>query len=172
MVALENNIWDGIFGFHGGGGKDAYSMMVRRAYNSSTRFQVLNYSTDYGSFDFPFSAPSVLHVEKDFTSLDGEGAKEFSHSVQTWTSPYNLWLGYVNNGNPSYGHIRVYGLKIYDAGDLVMDLIPKSDNGVVSLYDAVTRSDFFNLGAGELKFGIDDKGGGLSAGPCGPGASL
>ena len=51
---------------------------------------------------------------------------------------------------------KLYNCKFYNAGQLIMDLIPAHDsNNVVCLYDNVSGNYFYNAGTGDFTFGTD-----------------
>ena len=73
----------------------------------------------------------------------------------TQTSMDNLLLmAYTSRstGNPGgYANMKLYSCQIYEDGTLVRDFIPKQDgNGIVCLYDNVTKRFFYNAGTGEF----------------------
>ena len=143
--------WDGIFGAMVGA--DSNSIMVRRAYNSNTYFQVWNYSTAAAGFRYSAKA-EVLRFGKSYAEYGGE-QKSMTHTLDTWTSTYNVWLGYVNRGNNAYGNFALYYLKLFNEENLIMNLLPRNNNGTIALYDTITRRDFYNQGSGAFQFGVD-----------------
>ena len=56
---------------------------------------------------------------------------------------------------PARGNgIRIYGTKIYKAGTLIRDFVPKlDDNGVACLYDKVEGKYYYNAGTGSFAYG-------------------
>lgn len=65
---------------------------------------------------------------------------------ETFACSYNAFLGSVNNGGQPYDNKsagKIYSCKIWDNDILVRDYIPvKSPNGIVGMYDFVTKSLF------------------------------
>ena len=62
----------------------------------------------------------------------------------------STYLFGVNNGGTK-ASVRIMKAKLYKNGELVRDLIPVVDpNGVVCLFDEVTKSYFYNQGTGIL----------------------
>ena len=70
---------------------------------------------------------------------------------------YSMYLGNFNNVGKPYTKgckMNVYGFTIYDNGVLIQDLRPCIDpNGVVCMYDMVTKKYFYNQGTGTLTTG-------------------
>lgn len=79
------------------------------------------------------------------------------YSIQT-TSSRTLWIFRGNNETPNnqewFSAIKIYLLKIYDYGTLVLDLVPVLDaNNVPCMYDTVSGQFFYNAGTGDFIVG-------------------
>lgn len=74
-------------------------------------------------------------------------------SVQTFSTPYSLWLFRINDAGRPLGasNIRLYSCKIYDNDVLVRDFIPILDiEGTPCMYDLVERKLYYNAGTGDF----------------------
>ena len=72
----------------------------------------------------------------------------------TFESTTSMNLFRVNSSSPIYSYIKVYYLKIWDNGTLVMDMIPVLDNDMVpAMYDRVTGTLKYNAGTGDFSYG-------------------
>ena len=62
----------------------------------------------------------------------------------------------ISGGNSNGLRSRIYSFKIYDNNVLIRDLVPaKDEDGVVCMYDKVTRKLFYNTGSGTYIAGPD-----------------
>ena len=83
-----------------------------------------------------------------------------SYNVTTDTNPINTSAAnskisiFRHNGDNYRGAMKMYYLKVYDNGTLVLNLIPaKNSNNVVGMYDTVTKTFFTNSGTGSFGAG-------------------
>lgn len=77
-------------------------------------------------------------------------------SVQTFSTPYSLWLFRINDAGRPLGasNIRLYSCKIYDNDTLVRDFVPVLDYaGIPCMYDQVEGKLYYNKGTGEFVAG-------------------
>lgn len=71
-------------------------------------------------------------------------------------SEFEMYLGNINSAGQPFStgcNIAIYSWQIYDDGTLAQDLRPSVDsNGVVCMYDTVTKKYFYNQGTGTLSY--------------------
>ena len=74
----------------------------------------------------------------------------YSYNYETFASDYNMYIFSINSDSiADLSPTKLYSYKIYDNDTLVRNFIPALDkNGVVCLYDTVTKKTFYNKGTG------------------------
>lgn len=132
------------------------------AYDNANKFilQSRNFYADlyYGtsSFEFKDSAlENAIYTLKDnIVKIYGTANNSFldSFSAQNFSMNYNLYLFALNNtGTVEYGEndkseMQIRYCKIWDGDTLVRDFVPAIDNGIVCMYDNITKAYFYPIG--------------------------
>ena len=115
---------------------------------SPIEIETLTANTDY-------SVQVHLYSGEQYYVLNGDKSA-VGTITGTFTSTANLNLFRVNSSSPLYSYIKVYYLKIWDNGTLVMDMIPcKDENNVGYMFDRVSHSVYLNAGTGAFTYGAE-----------------
>ena len=133
------------FGARGGGVYYTYS-----TYNGLIESKYGNNETKGAD---PISGKYVVERNGNNTILP---TVTLTHTVAEFQVDYSMYIFAINNGGAYYSGStgKLYGMTIYDNGNLVRYYIPCEYNGVVGLYDAVSERLF-----------TDKSGAGFNAGP-------
>lgn len=65
-----------------------------------------------------------------------------------------FWAKIVQNDPGFTG--RIYYFKMFDGDNLVLDLVPYSNNGTIGMKDTLTNRIFTNAGGGSFEYGVDE----------------
>ncbi len=112
---------------------------------STNVYKLNNGDTTHALVSFAAGLQTVSTIDDSNGSTNLVSRQTRSADVNTGKSLYVFARN--NNGSPdSYSASRLYGLKIWQDGDLVRDFRPCLKNGVAGLYDDVSKRIFYSLG--------------------------
>ena len=112
---------------------------------SANVYKLNNGDTTHALVSFAANLQTVSVIDDGDGGTNLVSRRTLSENVDTGKSLYVFARN--NNGTPdSFSTSRLYGLKIWQNGDLVRDFRPCLKNGVAGLYDAVSRRIFYSLG--------------------------
>lgn len=137
--------WEKTFGTYGGVNSSA-GKFFGGEYNGT------NYNTYYGVYNnksfSTFKGRMIWDWNKNVYKI---GSASVTHNTSTFQSDYNIYI-FAGSGYGSLSglaNMKLYYFQIYDNGTLVRDFVPAKDgNGVVCLYDNVTKKFYYNAGTG------------------------
>jgi hypothetical protein len=137
----------------------SYNMGIQ---TSGTNFY-LNYNGENSgaiSTVIPTNKKIKLTIDNNKFYLDDSLIYTFTSGV--FTSSYTSLLNAYRTasggvGTSCTGEKHIYGLKIYESGFLVQNLIPCLDeNGIPCFYDLVNKKGYYNEGEGELLYSLKE----------------
>lgn len=119
-----------------------------------------NNSTDsfgYGNISpYTFSFPSNGIVESSYVGTTFKiSNRTINVPRQTFNTNIEFWLFGANNYSLTSAGTRIYYFKLWNAGNLVRDLIPVVKDNVGYMYDKVSGQLFGNAGTGDFILGPD-----------------
>lgn len=121
-----------------------------------TRLIVPNGSNIFGkswSFSCQTNANEKTSIILNKDSITCNGVTKAIGVTTTFTSKNNLILGSYNNSDSSTFEGSFYNFQIYEAGQLVLDWRPYTDeDGKACFNDTVSKTNKYNLGTGTLTF--------------------
>lgn len=136
------------------------------AYDSSRSFAIyysynqLDWGVMCGSVDsntsvsYQSNVKQKLEFDKDYLSIDGTNVYNVG-STTTFTSTRTMYLFWGNGTSRLKSISRIYDFKIYENGNIVMNLIPCLDtNGVPCMYDTISRTALYNQGTDQFFYKI------------------
>lgn len=116
----------------------------------------LNYGTQN---DFNITCPNdktVHHVIMDNSvTVDNVLLYTFTAPAFTTDKTYCLFAGNTNDSGIKYGHMRIYGFKLYRNNTLIANFIPVRSNRVGYMYDKVSNTFFDSKGTNDFILGPD-----------------
>ena len=136
------------------------------AYDSSRSFAIyysynqLDWGVMCGSVDsntsvsYQSNVKQKLEFDKDYLSINGTNVYNVG-STTTFTSTRTMYLFWGNGTSRLKSISRIYDFKIYENGNIVMNLIPCLDpSGVPCMYDTISRTTFYNAGTGQFTYQV------------------
>ena len=112
---------------------------------SANVYKLDNGDTTHALVSFAANLQTVSVIDDGNGSTNLVSRQTLSANVNTGKSLYVFARN--NNGAPdAFSASRLYGLKIWQGGDLVRDFRPCLKNGVAGLYDDVSKRIFYSLG--------------------------
>ena len=154
MATTTNNT--GIFGARES--METYGYLLWGYLGGQMRFDY-NADSYTPTFVNNISHNTIYTVTKDKNLNYINGVQQASQSEKIFECPVSMYLFGIN-GNSTADIIspcKIYYCKIYDNDSLLRDFIPAIDpNGVVCLYDKVSKTYFYNKGTGNFKVGYKE----------------
>lgn len=147
-----------IFGAGYGSGNTAYEAYI---WNSGVQN---NFNNDYG-YATPIYGNRKFTLDKDknkmtLTWKNGSTSTNTT-SYTEFTAPFSLYLWGLHRSAPypGKGGTTIYSCKVYDNGELIMDLVPcyRSSDNKTGVYDKLHKVFYPNLGAQELVIATESK---------------
>lgn len=150
IVSHNGSVINYLFGVYDG----TRSFAIYYSYNSRD-WGVMCGSVDSNTgIAYQQSVKHKLEFDKDYLSIDGGTDTYAVGSTSTFTSTRTMYLFWGNGTSRLKSISRIYDFKIYENGNIVMNLIPALDpNGVPCMYDTVSKQPFYNQGTGTFNVG-------------------
>lgn len=116
----------------------------------------LNYGTQ-SDFNITCSNNETIHrvIMDNNITVDGIVIKEFTKSNFTTDETFYLFAGNTNDSGIKYGHMRIYGFKLYRNNVLIKDFIPIKYKFNGYMLDRLSNQLLNNEGTGRFILGPD-----------------
>lgn len=150
ILSHNGNVLNYLFGAY----DSARSFAIYYSYNLRD-WGVMCGSVDRNtSVAYQLNTKQKLEFDKNNLSINGTSVYAVG-STTTFTSTKTMYLFWGNGTSRLNSISRIYDFKIYENGNIVMNLIPALDsNGVPCMYDTVSKQTFYNRGTGEFSYRV------------------
>lgn len=116
----------------------------------------VGYRSDYGKSKVGYDVS--INIKDDFSIDKNKNVcsindKSVNNEVEDFQCDYNLYLFCINTAGKAElfaDGAKIYACKIYEGEILIRDYVPAEKNGIIGLYDKVSRKMYGNSGTGEF----------------------
>lgn len=151
FTQFKGSVANYVFGVFGGGANFGFNVGSNRG--------ILNVPWGANSGIYLYNANTLgqvysFDISKDGTYLDGVLKLTASQLSEEFTATKSFFVGWSNGTGTEKLIGNIYPMQMYESGVLVKDLRPCIDpNGVVCMYDIVTKKYHYNIGTGTITAG-------------------